>query len=276
MCVGALAIADALHHLDADLLSWWCVLKDNNLGTGCLFQAACREVPAGFEPPLPAIQRRLLASSGTAHWKTESLLNLQQPLATEIHPNHFHHGTVGEASPAPDPGLLCSRIAERQTRSGGLNGRPEKLQDVCYSWWCLSALAILRRQHWIDEAALTRFILYCQARACCLPGTLSANNERIVNRLPSFTCFHGRLDGCRRRRFQGLTQIAALQDEHDGGISDRPEDAVDVFHTFFGIAGLSLLGYKGLQQVDPAFALPVDVVQRIQKRQSNCGAAKGM
>ena len=57
-----------------------------------------------------------------------------------------------------------------------------------------------------------------------------------------------------------------LQDEHDGGISDRPEDAVDVFHTFFGIAGLSLLGYQGLQQVDPAFALPADVVQRIRKR----------
>ncbi len=64
---------------------------------------------------------------------------------------------------------------------------------------------------------------------------------------------------------------SCLQDEHDGGISDRPEDAVDVFHTFFGIAGLSLLGYKGLQAVDPAYALPVDVVQRLQKRQSHSG-----
>jgi len=42
-----------------------------------------------------------------------------------------------------------------------------------------------------------------------------------------------------------------------------------VFHTFFGIAGLSLLGYKGLQAVDPAYALPADVVQRLQKRQSH-------
>lgn len=45
-----------------------------------------------------------------------------------------------------------------------------------------------------------------------------------------------------------------------------------MFHTFFGIAGLSLLGYKGLQQVDPAFALPVDVVQRIQKQSCSKGA----
>lgn len=27
------------------------------------------------------------------------------------------------------------------------------------------------------------------------------------------------------------------QDEEGGGISDRPEDMVDVYHTFFGIAG---------------------------------------
>lgn len=58
-----------------------------------------------------------------------------------------------------------SRLAERQTPTGGLNGRPEKLPDVCYSWWCLSALAILQRLHWIDQPALTHFILNCQARA---------------------------------------------------------------------------------------------------------------
>jgi hypothetical protein len=75
-CVGALAIVDALEHVDADLLGWW----------------------------------------------------------------------------------LC----ERQLPNGGLNGRPEKLEDVCYSWWCLSSLAILRRLHWIDGAALSAFILRCQ------------------------------------------------------------------------------------------------------------------
>ena len=36
-----------------------------------------------------------------------------------------------------------------------------------------------------------------------------------------------------------------------GGISDRPRDMVDVFHTVFGIAGLSLLGYSGLVRVNP-------------------------
>ncbi len=62
---------------------------------------------------------------------------------------------------------LRYRLAERQTEGGGLNGRPEKLQDVCYSWWCLSALALLRRTHWIDRDALSRFILFCQVPSSC-------------------------------------------------------------------------------------------------------------
>jgi geranylgeranyl transferase type-2 subunit beta len=113
-----------------------------------------------------------------------------------------------------DAELLSWWLAERQTRSGGLNGRPEKLQDVCYSWWCLSALSILNRLHWIDQPALQSFILSCQ------------------------------------------------DDEH-GGISDRPDDMVDVYHTFFGLAGLSLMGYPGLATIDPTYALPVDVLDRI-------------
>jgi prenyltransferase beta subunit len=40
----------------------------------------------------------------------------------------------------------------------------------------------------------------------------------------------------------GQEFILSCQDPDNGGISDRPDDMADVFHTFFGIAGLSLLG----------------------------------
>jgi geranylgeranyl transferase type-2 subunit beta len=46
--------------------------------------------------------------------------------------------------------------------SGGLNGRPEKLPDLCYSWWVLSSLTIIGRLHWIDKHKLLRFILATQ------------------------------------------------------------------------------------------------------------------
>ena len=58
--------------------------------------------------------------------------------------------------------LLSWWLCERQTPGGGLNGRPQKEADVCYSWWVLSSLCLLERQVWIDGGALRKFILFCQ------------------------------------------------------------------------------------------------------------------
>lgn len=52
----------------------------------------------------------------------------------------------------------------------------------------------------------------------------------------------------------------------DGGIADRPEDWVDVFHTVFGLAGLSLLGYPGLVDVDPLYCMPAAVIEKLGLR----------
>eukprot|EP00850_Spirogloea_muscicola_P015386 SM000117S25506 [mRNA] locus=s117:281276:283699:+ [translate_table: standard] len=119
---------------------------------------------------------------------------------------------IGGALHLVDRDLLGWWLCERQVPSGGLNGRPEKLPDVCYSWWVLSSLVIIDRLHWIHAPKLRRFILRCQ-------------------------------------------------DDERGGIADRPEDMVDVFHTFFGLAGLSLMGHPALAAVDPVFALPVATVE---------------
>jgi len=110
-------------------------------------------------------------------------------------------------------------LSERQLPNGGLNGRPEKLEDVCYSWWVVSSLAMIDRIHWIDQTKLAEFILKCQ-------------------------------------------------DPNMGGISDRAGDMVDVFHTHFGIAGLSLLQYPGLQKIDPIYCMPRDVTDRVLGRTS--------
>lgn len=53
-------------------------------------------------------------------------------------------------------------LAERQLKNGGLNGRPDKKADVCYSWWVLSSLAMLNKLDWIDSSKLIEFILSCQ------------------------------------------------------------------------------------------------------------------
>ena len=57
--------------------------------------------------------------------------------------------------------------------------------------------------------------------------------------------------------------ILRCQDPQKGGISDRPNDEPDVYHTFFGVAGLSLMRFPGLKEIDPVYALPTHVVERM-------------
>jgi geranylgeranyl transferase type-2 subunit beta len=61
-----------------------------------------------------------------------------------------------------------------------------------------------------------------------------------------------------------------IQDAEDGGIADRPGNMADVYHTFFGICGLSLLGhfqdeakYPGFRSIDPTYALPTETIARL-------------
>lgn len=60
---------------------------------------------------------------------------------------------------------LAAWLSERQLKNGGLNGRPEKKEDVCYSWWVMSTMAMLDKLHWIDGDKLASFILQCQVCA---------------------------------------------------------------------------------------------------------------
>jgi len=56
-------------------------------------------------------------------------------------------------------------LCERQLPSGGLNGRPEKLLDVCYCWWVLASLKIIGKIDWIDSEKLKKFIFACQVNS---------------------------------------------------------------------------------------------------------------
>lgn len=84
-----------------------------------------------------------------------------------------------------DKDLTGAWLCERQLSNGGLNGRPQKLEDVsvvkpphwsrmwlmrdgllllqvCYSWWVLSSLSMVQRLHWINAEKLQKFILSAQ------------------------------------------------------------------------------------------------------------------
>jgi geranylgeranyl transferase type-2 subunit beta len=69
----------------------------------------------------------------------------------------------------------------------------------------------------------------------------------------------------------GLAQYIAHCQDDDGGIADAPGNLGDIFHTFFGICGLSLMSYfdasvpeyASFRRVDPTYALPVDIVEKL-------------
>ncbi len=63
--------------------------------------------------------------------------------------------------------------------------------------------------------------------------------------------------------------ILNCQDDKDGEIADRPWDMPDVYHTFFGLCRLSLIGHMekiGSRGGGTVFALPMGVVRKLGLR----------
>lgn len=119
---------------------------------------------------------------------------------------------LGEALDSDD---LVEWLVWRQLPCGGFNGRPEKLPDVCYSWWILSSLSSLNSTDRIDKSKLKEFILNCQ----------DIHTEDV----------------------DGIV----------GGFADRPGDVGDLFHTLFGLTGLSLIDHPQVyEEIDPLYCLP--------------------
>ena len=53
-------------------------------------------------------------------------------------------------------------VSRQQTIHGGFQGRPNKAEDTCYSYWIGGTLCLLKSQQYIDRTALSKFVLQCQ------------------------------------------------------------------------------------------------------------------
>lgn len=54
---------------------------------------------------------------------------------------------------------LSHWLSERQNTNGGMNGRPGKKSDTCYSWWVGASCCILGKPQLIDWSALASFVI---------------------------------------------------------------------------------------------------------------------
>ena len=124
-CVGALAVANALHHVDADQLGWW--LCERQLPSGGL-------------------------NGRDTHKCTQAFTHIHTCMHT-----HTHKYTRADTH--------THRLRKSHTvRSALCAGRPEKLPDVCYSWWVLASLQIIGRIHWISKVCALTQVCHCTCK----------------------------------------------------------------------------------------------------------------
>lgn len=139
-----------------------------------------------------------------------------------------------------DADLLGWWLAERQLPSGGLNGRPEKMPDLCYSWWVLTSLKILGRLRWINKERLVRFIFACQDEET---GGFADRPDNLVD--PFHTLF-------------GLTGLSLMShDEDDYDINENEDESFKAYKE-----QLENLREK-LDVINPVFCLPQSIIDRL-------------
>ncbi|ODA82957.1 hypothetical protein RJ55_01466 [Drechmeria coniospora] len=161
-----------------------------------------------------------------------------------------------------DVNKAASYIASCANFDGGYGVRPGAESHSGQIFTCLAALSIAGRLDLVNEEKLGRWLSERQTPG----GGLNGRPEKTEDVCYSWWVLSS-LAIIRRTHWidrDALVQfILQSQDAELGGISDRPGDMVDVWHTCFGLAGLSLLGYPGLESVDPVYCMPKRTIERL-------------
>lgn len=126
---------------------------------------------------------------------------------------------------------LLRWLCDRQCPEGGLNGRPGKAPDACYTWWTLSSAQLM------------------------LAGTSTGKSSPAPIVLQDLF------------QMQPIRDFVAQCSSSSGGVAAHPGDDPDPFHTLFGLAGLSLAisvdrgpELPWLGRISPLVALPEALV----------------
>jgi geranylgeranyl transferase type-2 subunit beta len=149
---------------------------------------------------------------------------------------------------------------------GGFGTKPGSESHAGQIYCCVAFLSITGDLHRVDADLLGWWLAERQLPS----GGLNGRPEKLPDVCYSWWVLSalsilGRLHWIDANSLRSF--ILASQDDETGGISDRPSDYPDPFHTLFGIAGVSLLRSKtksdvSLKDVNPVFCMPEYVIKR--------------
>ncbi|RHZ26842.1 hypothetical protein DYB37_007450 [Aphanomyces astaci] len=175
-------------------------------------------------------------------------------------------------------------VVSLQQPDGSFVGDIHGEVDTKYTYCALSVLKILKQEHRINMDAAMAHIKTCQnfdAGFGNIPGCESHGGHIFTavgalsmgHQLDKYVDLVEHFVSCKLHwinKDKLIQFILNCQDKDDGGIADRPGNVSDIFHTFFGICGLSMLGYfddqpafAAIKKVHPVFAIPDTDVARL-------------
>ncbi|KAI8818925.1 type II protein geranylgeranyltransferase beta subunit [Fimicolochytrium jonesii] len=163
---------------------------------------------------------------------------------------------------AVDGDKVAEFIDRCRNFDGGYGTVPGAESHAGQIFCCVGTLAILNHLHLVERDKLCWWLAERQ-----LPnGGLNGRPEKLEDVCYSWWVLSAlaildRIHWINKETLAGF--ILASQDTETGGIADRPGDIPDVFHTVFGLAGLSLLEFGGLVEVDPRYCMPRGVTRRV-------------
>lgn len=154
----------------------------------------------------------------------------------------------------------CTRtanwLARCQNFDGGFGFMPGEESHGAMAFTVIGGLNILNKLSLIDVDKAASWLADRQTQT----GGLNGRPEKLPDVCYSWWVLSAlailnKVDWIDKTALQKF--ILSAQDPVNGGIADRPDNECDIFHTVFGIAGLSLLGYPNLTPIDPSLCLPL-------------------
>ncbi|RKP23963.1 terpenoid cyclases/protein prenyltransferase alpha-alpha toroid [Syncephalis pseudoplumigaleata] len=149
-----------------------------------------------------------------------------------------------------------------QNPDGGFGSIPGAESHAGQIFCCLGFLSIVDRLEYVDVDTLGWWLCERQLGNGGLNGRPEKKEDVCYSWwVLSSLSIIGKLDWIDRDKLVAF--ILRCQDDESGGFADREGHYPDVFHTLFGIAGLSLLGYDGLNKVDPVYCMPLECIKQL-------------